>query len=149
MVWPTERPNGIALSPDGATLYYAETRSGRVYQRPVTGPGEVPAAGTDPAGMLVGLPGLQYLDSMAVDGAGNVCVGTLHNGGITVVAPDGDVPRSCPPVTRHDQPLLRRSRGPHRLRHLGHVGPAGHHDVGGAGAGAAVLRGSGSRGRRR
>jgi gluconolactonase len=35
------------------------------------------------------LPGYQLLDSMAVDGAGNVCVATLINGGITVISPDG------------------------------------------------------------
>ena len=33
----------------------------------------------------------QLLDSMAVDSAGNVCVATLLNGGITVIAPDGTV----------------------------------------------------------
>jgi gluconolactonase len=39
--------------------------------------------------LLAGLPDHQLLDSLAVDGEGNVCVGTLMNGGITVVAPDG------------------------------------------------------------
>jgi gluconolactonase len=39
--------------------------------------------------LLVGLAGLQMFDSLAVDGAGNVCVATLHNGGITVISPDG------------------------------------------------------------
>jgi gluconolactonase len=33
---------------------------------------------------------MQLLDSLAVDGAGNVVVGTLVNGGLTVVAPDAD-----------------------------------------------------------
>jgi gluconolactonase len=32
---------------------------------------------------------MQLFDSLAVDGAGNICVGTLVNGGVTVVAPDG------------------------------------------------------------
>ena len=40
---------------------------------------------------LAGLPGFQRLDSLAVDGAGNVCVATLGNGGITVISPDGEV----------------------------------------------------------
>ncbi|MEX2659484.1 MAG: SMP-30/gluconolactonase/LRE family protein, partial [Acidimicrobiales bacterium] len=35
------------------------------------------------------LPGMQLLDSLAVDGGGYVCVGTLVNGGITVISPDG------------------------------------------------------------
>jgi gluconolactonase len=33
--------------------------------------------------------GLRLLDSLAVDSAGNVCVATLINGGITVISPDG------------------------------------------------------------
>jgi gluconolactonase len=38
---------------------------------------------------LAGLPGYQLLDSLGVDGAGNVCVATLMNGGISVISPDG------------------------------------------------------------
>jgi gluconolactonase len=34
---------------------------------------------------------LQYLDSLAVDGAGNVCVATIVRGGISVVSPAGDL----------------------------------------------------------
>ncbi len=46
---------------------------------------------TGPGGgqLLTGLPGYQLLDSMAVDSAGNVCVATLMNGGITVISTDG------------------------------------------------------------
>lgn len=90
VVFPTEGPNGIGLSPDGHTLYWAETHSGRVFRRTVVGPGEVaPVAPLDPSVVLCGLPGQQYLDSLAVDGAGNVCVATIFNGGITVISPDG------------------------------------------------------------
>jgi gluconolactonase len=32
---------------------------------------------------------MQLLDSLAVDGEGWVCVGTLVNGGITAISPDG------------------------------------------------------------
>src|SRR5207247_10314486 len=42
-------------------------------------------------GLLAGLPGYQLFDSLAVDGEGNVCVATLVNGGITVIAPHGEV----------------------------------------------------------
>ncbi|HTO00663.1 MAG TPA: SMP-30/gluconolactonase/LRE family protein, partial [Microthrixaceae bacterium] len=34
--------------------------------------------------------GHQLLDSLAVDSEGYVCVGTLVNGGITVISPSGD-----------------------------------------------------------
>ena len=90
VVHPVESPNGIGLSPDGTRLYWAETHNGRVMQRVVTGPGQVERPRPmDPAACLAGLTGLQLLDSLAVDGEGNVCVATLLNGGITVISPDG------------------------------------------------------------
>ncbi|MDQ2650199.1 MAG: SMP-30/gluconolactonase/LRE family protein [Actinomycetota bacterium] len=91
VVFPIDAPNGIGLSPDGSVLYAAETHTGRVFSWPVTAPGEV--ATTTPVGhgghLLAGLPGMQLLDSLAVDAAGWVCVGTLVNGGITSISPDG------------------------------------------------------------
>ncbi|MEX2627465.1 MAG: SMP-30/gluconolactonase/LRE family protein [Ilumatobacteraceae bacterium] len=90
VVFPTEGPNGIGLSPDGHTLYWAETHMGRVFRRAVETAGHLVAAPPlDPSLVLCGLPGLQFLDSLAVDGAGNVCVATILNGGITVISPDG------------------------------------------------------------
>jgi gluconolactonase len=87
-VHPVEGPNGIGLSPDGSTLYWAETHNGRVFRRTVASPGVLePAAPLDPSVCLAGLPGNQLLDSLAVDGEGNVCVATLVNGGITVISP--------------------------------------------------------------
>ena len=92
VVAPVDSPNGIGLSPDGSTLYWAETHTGRVFQRTVSSPGELaPASMIDPSVVLCGLPGLQLLDSLAVDGEGNVCVATLVNGGVTVIAADGHV----------------------------------------------------------
>ncbi len=91
VVFPLDAPNGVGLSPDGSRLYVAETHTGRVFWWQVSGPGEV-ERGT-PVGhgghLLAGLPGLQLLDSLAVDGEGWVCVGTLVNGGITAISPDG------------------------------------------------------------
>lgn len=90
-VHPVEGPNGIGLSPDGTKLYWAETHSGRVFQRTIASPGVLePAAPIDPSVVLAGLPGYQLLDSLAVDGEGNVCVATLVNGGITVITPTGE-----------------------------------------------------------
>jgi gluconolactonase len=91
MVFPLVTPNGIALSPDQSRVYVAETQTGRVYYWDLEGPGQIrpnplsPNQGT----LLAGLPGLQLLDSMAVDADGNVCVATIINGGITVISPDG------------------------------------------------------------
>jgi gluconolactonase len=87
-VRPVDGPNGIGLSPSGDTVYWAETHTGRVYARPVVEPGVAGPPGPL-GGMVCGLPGLQLLDSLAVDAEGNVCVATIVNGGITVVSPDG------------------------------------------------------------
>ena len=90
VVFPTEAPNGIGLSPDGSTLYWAETHTGRVFRRQIVDVGVLArAAPLDASVVLFGLPGLQLLDSLAVDSAGNVCVATIMNGGITVISPDG------------------------------------------------------------
>lgn len=97
VAFPVEGPNGIGLSPDGKTLYYAETHTGRVFKRAIVAPGELaPTAPGDTSSLLCGLPGLQLLDSLGVDGAGNVCVATLVNGGVTVIAPNGDVLQHIP-----------------------------------------------------
>jgi gluconolactonase len=92
VVHPILTPNGIGLSPDGTRLYVAETQTGRVWYWDILGPGEVmraafpsPHSGT----LLAGVGGFQMFDSLAVDSAGNVCVATLMNPGITVIAPDG------------------------------------------------------------
>jgi gluconolactonase len=92
VVFPLDAPNGVGLSPDGATLYAAETHTGRVWAWDVPEPGV--ATGSNPLGpggaaLLCGLPGFQLFDSLGVDGDGWVCVATLVNGGITAISPDG------------------------------------------------------------
>ena len=94
VVFPTDSPNGIGLSPDGNTLYWAETHTGRVFHLAITAPGETaPFSPIDPSVCLCGLPGVQLFDSLAVDGDGNVCVATLglQTAGITVISPKGEV----------------------------------------------------------
>ena len=92
VIQPILTPNGIGLSPDGGRLYVAETQTGRLWAWDITGPGEVrKAAFPSPHGgtLVAGLPGYQLFDSLAVDSAGNICVATLFNGGISVISPDG------------------------------------------------------------
>ena len=98
---PVMTPNGIALSPDGQTLYYAETEGARVWAFDIEAPGRVRKdAWPSPNGarMLTASPGghWQRFDSMAVDALGNVCVATLMHGGITTVSPDGATTRFVP-----------------------------------------------------
>lgn len=92
VVFPVDSPNGVGLSPDGATLYWAETHTGRVFRRRIVEPGVIaPVSPGDTSVVLCGLPGYQLFDSLAVDSVGNVCVATLVNGGITVITPNGDI----------------------------------------------------------
>ena len=91
----TESTNGIGLSPAGDRLYVAETHSGRLWAWDLTGPGQVGRDPGSPAAhggtLLFDAPEGHLFDSLAVDGEGWVCVGTLGmgTGGITAVAPDG------------------------------------------------------------
>jgi gluconolactonase len=90
VVHPAFRPNGVGLSPDQGTLYFAETETARLRRLRISAPGQV--AGTsmeDLSTLVVGLPGYQPLDSLAVDSKGSICVGTLLTGCVTVVEPDG------------------------------------------------------------
>ena len=95
VITPLDAPNGIGLSPDGSRLYVAETYTACVWSWAVAGPGDVTVPeGLLPHGgeLLTRLPGFQFLDSLAVDGEGNVCLATLGSGGITSVSPaDGSV----------------------------------------------------------
>ncbi len=92
VVFPIDAPNGVGLSPDGATVYVAETHTGRLFSWPLAAPGRLanPSPPFGNGGTLVhGAPGNTLFDSLAVDSQGNICIGTLGNGGITVVSPDG------------------------------------------------------------
>ena len=98
---PLLTPNGVGLSPDGRTLYYAETAGARLWAYDITAPGVVQKhAWPSPNGgrMLAASPGghLQRFDSLAVDVLGNICVATLMHGGISVISPDGSLVSHVP-----------------------------------------------------
>jgi len=81
-------PNGVGLSPDGMTVYYAETMPGRLWSLPLTKPGKGAKVPGFTPGMFVGaFPGLAYFDSLGVQADGGVCVATLLAGGITTFWP--------------------------------------------------------------
>lgn len=90
---PLITPNGVGLSPDGKTVWVAETMTSRVWGFPIQGPGKL-SAPVDrwAAGNVLGpLPGYQLLDSLAVEAGGKVCVATLVSGGVTAYDPDGSI----------------------------------------------------------
>lgn len=85
-------PNGVGLTPDQQTLYVAETLTSRLWSFGVRGSGEIADPDADWRGNVRGpLPARQMLDSLAMEANGNVCVGTLLNGGITVFSPEGGI----------------------------------------------------------
>lgn len=88
---PLQAPNGVGLSPAGDRIYVAETYEGRLYEWQLSGPGEIANSfGKEHRGIVLADPeGGPLFDSLAVDSEGNVCVATIRNGGITVVAPSG------------------------------------------------------------
>ena len=93
VAFPLVTPNGIGLSPDGNTLYVAETEAARLWAFDIVEPG-ILARHPWPSphgGRLLAQPGGTYqrFDSLAVEANGNICVATLAHGGITVISPDG------------------------------------------------------------
>jgi gluconolactonase len=91
---PVDAPNGIGLSPDGKRVYVGETYTAAIWAWDVSGPGEVapvegiiPNGGT-PLGRLAGFVGI---DSLAIDGDGNICLATLVAGTITNMSPEGEI----------------------------------------------------------
>ena len=106
VVHPAMTPNGVALSPDGRTLYYAETEGARLWALQVTAPGQVdkqPWPSPQGARQVVASPGGHYqrFDSMAVDALGNVLVATLLHGGISVISPEGGLCTHVPLPDRY------------------------------------------------
>lgn len=91
--WRSEliSPNGVGLSPDGREVYMSDCMVGRLYAFALTAPGVMAPQGALSGGavgrVVATLPGYQWLDSMAVEANGNVCVATLFNSAITTFHP--------------------------------------------------------------
>jgi CubicO group peptidase (beta-lactamase class C family) len=81
---PGRRPNGVALSPDGATLYLASSGSDELLAYPVLGPGQL----GEPE-LLAEIPGGG--DGLAVDAEGTVFVAAPRERAILAVKPEGGV----------------------------------------------------------
>lgn len=101
--------NGVGLSPDGKTVYVADTLFGRLWALEIESPGKVKPGllkkDVTPGGLVQVLPayalpkemvpGLslpartlpQWVDSLAVEESGRVCVGTIFKAGITIFNP--------------------------------------------------------------
>ena len=96
IAYPILSPNGCGLSPDGRTLYAADTEGARLWAFEVQGPGKLkPKSEFAPHSgrMIAGLPGKARFDSLAVMASGNICIATLTTGFITEISPKGDIVR--------------------------------------------------------
>lgn len=88
--------NGIGVSPDGRTLYVAETETGRLWAWDIEGPGMLrkePWPSSNGGRVLCQFPGYRRLDSLAIAASGNIIVATLVSGEITTVSPAGEILR--------------------------------------------------------
>ena len=97
VAYPMLSPNGCGLSPDGKTLYVADTEGARLWAFTVEGPGQLaPKAQFAPHSgrVLAGLPGNARFDSLAVMASGNIAVATLNTGHITEFSPAGEIVRA-------------------------------------------------------
>ncbi len=93
VVFPSNNPNGVGLSPDGKTLYAAETYTCRLMKFNITSPGKVaPDGGPGGPGIPLYRPaGYKFFDSLGVEECGNICVATIGESGISVISPEGDL----------------------------------------------------------
>jgi gluconolactonase len=94
VITPIDGPNGVGLSPDGRTLYVALTYEGHLRAFALSGPGTLAETEHGPqAGKTLGRADAgRYLDSLAVDSLGRICVASPGKGGILVFPPEGGDP---------------------------------------------------------
>ncbi len=93
VIFPSNNPNGIGLSPDGKRLYAAETYTCRLMAFDVVAPGKV-ADASGPGGQGIPLyrpAGYKFFDSLAMEASGNICVATIGESGISVISPAGNL----------------------------------------------------------
>jgi gluconolactonase len=93
VIFPSQNPNGVGLSPDGTRLYAAETYTCRLMAFNVIAPGKVDGtAGPGGPGIPLYRPaGYKFFDSLAVEANGNICVATIGECGISVISPSGEL----------------------------------------------------------
>lgn len=93
VIFPSENPNGIGLSPDGSTLYAAETYTCRLMAFHLTAPGRIDnTVGLGGPGIPLYRPaGYKFFDSLGVEESGNICIATIGESGISVISPTGEL----------------------------------------------------------
>lgn len=99
VIFPSENPNGIGLSPDGKRLYVAETYTCKLWAYDVSAPGEIAFTPglLGPQGQFLYSPaGYKFFDSLGMEECGNICVATIGEAGISVISPAGELVEFVP-----------------------------------------------------
>lgn len=98
LVFGMNTPNGVGLSPNQSRVYMASTETGRMMKFDVLSPGDVtrPHPATMSEFLHAQVEGFRRYDSLAVEANGNICVGSLNPGNITVLSPDGNLVDTIP-----------------------------------------------------
>ena len=87
---PMISPNGIGLSPDGKRLYVSDLMEGALLSFDIVGEGQLaPTHGPMLGNLVARLKGRLFVDGLAVERDGAICVATPINGGISCWLPDG------------------------------------------------------------
>ena len=127
VVFPLDAPNGVGLSPEQDMLYVAETYQGRLYQWPLSAPGEIAGYfGPEHRGEVLADPE----GGPAVRFAGRRLARERLRGHDPSWWNHKRHPRRRPPLhsvrrSAHHQHLFRRRRSRDRVCHAVGVGPAG------------------------
>lgn len=79
--------NGIGLAADERTLYVADSREATLWAYTLSRPGTLDKS--YPPRVVTRIARHVYLDSLALLENGDVCVGTVFEGGITTISPSG------------------------------------------------------------
>lgn len=92
--FPMLMPNGIGLSADESRLYVAETATARIWAFDLDGPGSIRRSSfpSHHGGTLL-FTSTRYcgFDSLAIDSAGNICVGAIFDGSLMGISPEGSL----------------------------------------------------------
>ena len=93
VIFPSQNPNGIGLSPDGKTLYVAESYTCRLMRFNVVAPGKTDGAigPGGPGEHLYRPAGYKFFDSLGMEAEGNIVVATIGEAGFSVVSPQGEL----------------------------------------------------------
>ena len=97
VAYPILSPNGCGLSPDGKTIYVAETDGARLWAFDIETPGKIrpkPPYAPHSGRVIAGLGGNAKFDSLKVLANGNIVVATLITGCLTEFTPSGEWVRS-------------------------------------------------------